>query len=218
MELQLPPKPVIRNTECDLKLTSNTMSGSVWKIGDPAEDLYEASFMTKNKKNKNEYRKPTDMYRYLHYRSFHPVHQKRSIPYSQIVSVRRICSDKRDFFHHTNEMISYLLTRQYPFKLLLDSQTKAAQLDRATLLQPPPRGRAPSNIPLIITYDQLHGHISSSVNASKFLLENVKPYLHKKRLLVTFRRNKNFRDLLINSSLLPPTQTKGCHLWGKPCC
>ena len=83
-------------------------------------------------------------------------------------------------------MISYLLTRQYPLKLLLDSQTKAAQLDR--------------------------------VNASKFLLENVKASLHEKRLLVTFCRNKNLPDLLINSSLFPPTQTKGCHPCGKPRC
>ena len=46
----------------------------------------------------------------------------------------------------------------------------------------------------------------------------MKPSLHEKRLLVTFRRNKNLRDLLVNSSLLPPTQTKGCHPCGKPRC
>ena len=50
------------------------------------------------------YCKPTDTYRYLHYKSFHPKHQKKAIPYSQFVRVRRVFSLKRDFFTHTDEM------------------------------------------------------------------------------------------------------------------
>ena len=36
--------------------------------------------------------KPTDAHLYLHYTSYHPQHQKKSIPYSQAVRLRRICS------------------------------------------------------------------------------------------------------------------------------
>ena len=38
------------------------------------------------------YTTPTDAHMYLHYNSYHPVHQKKSIPYSQAIRLRRICS------------------------------------------------------------------------------------------------------------------------------
>ena len=38
------------------------------------------------------YTKPTDAHLYLHYTSFHPKHQKKSIPYSQAIRMKRICS------------------------------------------------------------------------------------------------------------------------------
>ena len=43
------------------------------------------------------YTKPTDSHLYLHYSSFHPKHQKQSLPYSQALRLRRICSDARSY-------------------------------------------------------------------------------------------------------------------------
>ena len=36
------------------------------------------------------YTKPMDVHLYLHYTSYHPKHQKNSIPYSQAIRLRRI--------------------------------------------------------------------------------------------------------------------------------
>ena len=38
------------------------------------------------------YSKPTDCHQYLHYKSSHPEHTKRSIIYSQTLGVKRVCS------------------------------------------------------------------------------------------------------------------------------
>ena len=41
--------------------------------------------------------KPTDSHSYLLYSSFHPNHTKRSIPFSQFLRLRRLCSEDEDF-------------------------------------------------------------------------------------------------------------------------
>ena len=43
------------------------------------------------------YTKETDTLSYLDYSTCHPVSCKTSIPYSQFLSLRRICSDEDDF-------------------------------------------------------------------------------------------------------------------------
>ena len=65
--------------------------------------------------------KPTDTYRYLHFKSFHPTAQKKSIPSSQYLRVRRMCTSKTDFFKFTNIMLSHLASRGYHMSLLIDS-------------------------------------------------------------------------------------------------
>ena len=164
------------------------------------------------------YRKPTDTYRYLHYKSFHPKHQKRSIPYSQFVRVRRICTHTKDFYSFTNLMTAHLSTRVYPMKLLLDSQSKAAALDRTTLINPPPRPTTDQNIPLIVTFDPNHQNISNGIDRSRFLLDNVKPPLTNQRVMVTFRKNKNLKDILVHSSLNPNKTPLHCLPCRKPRC
>ena len=43
------------------------------------------------------YCKPTDSHDYLHYKSAHPHDCKKSLPYSQFLQVRRICTKTVDF-------------------------------------------------------------------------------------------------------------------------
>ena len=62
--------------------------------------------------------KSTDRHQVLHYRSSHPDHTKRSIIYSQALSISRICSNKSDFLKHLQSMKSWLEVRGYPKKLI----------------------------------------------------------------------------------------------------
>ena len=163
------------------------------------------------------YRKPTDTYRYLHYNSFHPTHQKKAIPYSQFIRVRRVCSDKRDFYRYPDEMIQALALRKYPMKLLLDARKKASQTERTTLLNPAPRPVTRKNIPLIVTFDPLHSHISSGLTTVKFLLDQVRPPLNA-RTMLTFRRNNNLKNHLVRSKLGHSTDPRGTGHCGKPLC
>lgn len=62
------------------------------------------------------YKKPTDANLYLHYKSCHPLHQKNSIPYSQAIRIRRICSTIDDYQLHTQKMKENFIKRGYPRK------------------------------------------------------------------------------------------------------
>ena len=69
------------------------------------------------------YVKPTDRHQFLHYTSSHPDHTKRSIVFSQVLRVSRICSEKFDFLKHLEKIKSWFLVRGYP-KDLTESEMK----------------------------------------------------------------------------------------------
>ena len=52
--------------------------------------------------------KPTDSHSYLLFSSTNPNHTKESIPYSQFLHLRRLCSDDRDFQTKSLEMRTFL--------------------------------------------------------------------------------------------------------------
>ena len=59
-----------------------------------------------------------DKHQYLHFTSAHPDHTKRSSVFSQVLRIRRICSNKTDFKRHLDEMKSQFQARGYPEHLV----------------------------------------------------------------------------------------------------
>ena len=59
---------------------------------------------------------------------------KDSIPYSQFLRVRRICSRITDFEKHVINMSSHFLRRCYPIKLLEEAAILARRKDRDEML------------------------------------------------------------------------------------
>ena len=53
--------------------------------------------------------KPTDSHSYLLYSSSHPSHVKNSIPYSQLLRLRRLCSEDSDFSLKSEEMCHFFV-------------------------------------------------------------------------------------------------------------
>ena len=65
-----------------------------------------------------------DRHQYLHFKSCHPNHTKRSIVYSQALRVSRICSRECDFRKHIPGMKTWFLKRGYPKNLVESEITK----------------------------------------------------------------------------------------------
>ena len=79
--------------------------------------------------------KPTDSHSYLLYSSSHPSHVKNSIPYSQFLRLRRLCSDDSDFSSKSEEMCQFFEKRGYPVFVVKAGHHRAQQFDRQSSLQ-----------------------------------------------------------------------------------
>ncbi len=80
------------------------------------------------------YTKPTDTHTYLHYQSAHPVHQKKSGPYSQLIRVRRICTYFEDFLVYAKKILAYYKFRGYPKQTPEEAFQKASTFQKMTNL------------------------------------------------------------------------------------
>ena len=101
------------------------------------------------------YTKPTDSQMYLHYTSYHPKHQKQSIPYSQAVRLRRICSNDTTYKTCAIQLLNNLRARGYPLQLVLNAISKASKLNRSEVLHKERTANKQQIIPLIITFTLL---------------------------------------------------------------
>ena len=81
------------------------------------------------------YCKPTDSHSYLYYSSAHPPHCKRSLPYSQLLRLKRICSKRQDSMKNAHSLCVYFLHRGYPVKLILDALLKSSLKSREDLIK-----------------------------------------------------------------------------------
>ena len=59
------------------------------------------------------YTKRTDSHNYLHYKSSHPRHLKESLPYSQALRSRGICSENNEFSKQSNNLKQQFVARSY---------------------------------------------------------------------------------------------------------
>ena len=152
------------------------------------------------------YTKPTDTHQYLSPDSCHPRHCTTSIPYSQALRCRRICSRDEDFEKRTRELKTHLLARGYQSTTVDTQIQRASRLPRTEALNPHTHRQPTKRIPLVVTY---HPGLN---NLSRITRKHL-PILHtssrlKKAIpdppIVAFRRPKNIRDLLVRAKLNPP--------------
>jgi hypothetical protein len=162
--------------------------------------------------------KPTDAHLYLHYSSCHHKSTKESIPYSQALRARKLCSKDEDFHSALDDMMGHFLKRGYPKRVLKAAFNKASSHLRRTLLIPAEKVIKEGTL-LIAKYRQ------GGYNP----MERLKPFIpilqghgETKKLadagfIAGRRRGANLRDLLVSSRFLKLTTMTGSHPCGKPC-
>lgn len=165
------------------------------------------------------YRKPTDRQQYLHFDSSHPKHCKTSIPYSQAIRFKRVCSKQSDFESNCLQLRDALTKQKYPAEILDDAFRRADALDRNDLLDIQARPSPPEKTNLVVTYN------ASMPNIRNILSKHYNILKQSDRLQeifpepprVVYRRARNLRDIL-TSSKTTRVAPSGCHPCNKPRC
>ena len=114
--------------------------------------------------------KPTDSHRYL---LFSSSHTKRSIPFSQFLRLRRICSEDEDFQARSLEMRHFFVQRGYPTSLLETAFSKASQIPLSdTLTDPVSNVTCNNKIPLVLNYHSFNFIVRDVINKNFHILKN----------------------------------------------
>ena len=116
------------------------------------------------------YRKPTDQQAFLHAKSEHPRCLKSSIPYSQALRLKTICSTTRKFDKNCAIIKQKFLDRQYKQEVLDEQIKKVDKIERKERFKSKEKNNK-NRIPLPITYNKTLPNISKIVNKNWNILQ-----------------------------------------------
>lgn len=168
------------------------------------------------------YQKPTDRQQYLHFNSSHAKHCKSSIPYSQAVRFKRLCSEQADFIASCDKLRVSLLKQKYPALMIDDAVARADMLDRKTLINAEKHSHSLNNANLVLTHSASAPNVAAILRKHHNILtqsDHLKEVFSEPPRAV-FRRCRNLQDILTSSKVRTNNYIShvGCHPCRKPRC
>ena len=177
-------------------------TSSTWEISDTSLAFLDIKVSVEgNGLYTSVHYKPTDSHSYLLYSSSHPSHFKNSIPYSQFLRLRRLCSEDSDFSLKSEEMCEFFDKRGYPASVVEAGHHRARQIDRQSALQTSQKENN-NRIPFTLTFHP-HNHAVKSIILKNFKLLQNDPDTGRIFLqppLISFKRYKNIGNFLVRSA------------------
>lgn len=153
------------------------------------------------------FRKPTDRNNFLHSKSYHPPSMKKSLPYSQFLRMRRICSTADDFESQAKIIYERFLSKGYDRENLDSCLDRARNMERESLLEKKDV-KSDNRIVLSSTFSPLSSDVKATVKRHWHILSSDSQIGHSFQdpPLFAFKRFPNVRDSLVRAdSFTPPT-------------
>ena len=144
------------------------------------------------------YQKPTDRHAFLHHKSYHPSSTKSSLPYSQALRIKRICSSNDDYQTAITALKDQFVARGYNESLVSKEIDKASSKIREDLLKPKEPVNKPPPLTLVTTYNKSLPNIAELLDKDWYLLK-INHGLSLKfpqKPMIAYRRNPNLRQLI----------------------
>ena len=127
----------------------------------------------------------------VHYKPTDSSHVNNSIPYSQFLRLRRLCSEDSDFSFKSEEMCIFFDKRGYPASVVQAGRHRAQQIDRQSSLQTSQKENN-NRIPFTLTFHP-HNHTVKSIILKNFKLLQNDPdtgRIFSQPPLISFKREK----------------------------
>lgn len=122
------------NLWCDNNIKHDFLNFSVSAHEEEVNFLDLTIMLDKTVITTKMYKKPMSKHKFPHYLSNHPVHIKKSLPYSCGLRVIRNCSHITDRNAEISSMINQFKERGYPANLLTITEEKLKLIDRESLI------------------------------------------------------------------------------------
>jgi hypothetical protein len=164
------------------------------------------------------FHKPTDAPQYLHFKSAHPSHTKRSVPYSLALRSVRAHTSEEEAKKDLGTLQNQFLSRGYPKNLINNAIQKALAHGRVN-------GRAPQTSNFSLTPNLITTYHAGQPNFSKIFRKHyhiIESDPKLKELFpnppgVTYRRAKNLKDSLVHSKVTRSTGRENCNRRNQQC-
>ena len=124
-----------------------------------------------------------------------------SIPFSELLRLRRLCSDDEDFKTKANEMSTFFSNCNYSPNTIQSAINRISKISQTEALQPRAKQSTIERTPLALTYHQ-HMH-----RIKRIFLRNFKKILQHEKSdtkhiftsppLLAYRRDTNLKQLLV---------------------
>ena len=114
---------------------------------------------SRNKLFTDLYVKPTDTHQYIEFLSCHAYHFKISIPCSQALHFKRICSENRFFNNRCNQLESLLKDIGYNEKVVRKQILKTRKFTRKDLLNQYSKTKRRNKFVFNFTYDPAYSKL-----------------------------------------------------------
>ncbi|CAJ0931144.1 unnamed protein product [Ranitomeya imitator] len=148
------------------------------------------------------YVKSTDRNSVLQFNSHHPRTMIESLPWSQMLRVRKIVADDTRLDSRLDEMCSKFLNRGYPEIGVRKHVERAKETSRAVLREKKIRVRD-KRIPFVTTFSTVSGHVKNMILKHWHILHQGLPDIEEFTLppILSYKRGRNLKDKLVKSDI-----------------
>ena len=151
------------------------------------------------------YSKSVDTHTYLHASSFHSRSTILSLPKSQFIRIRRLCSSLEDFKAQSSKFIDFFIRRGYKKNHLVKTVNEVSEMSRDTLLTPKKSVNSsdtPVRTVLSISWHPRLQFLQKCLRSSHNEFSKKFDYIKKtfpEAPMVAFRRNQTLRNVLVRA-------------------
>ncbi|XP_062606683.1 uncharacterized protein LOC134268439, partial [Saccostrea cucullata] len=155
--------------------------------------------------------KETDTHQYLDFRSCHPSHTKRNIPYNMARRICTIVTDSSLRLKRLQELKQHLTRQNYPMNLIEDGINRAKDIPLTQLRNiRHPEENDEKIIPFVITHNPRNHNILNSAKRFFPILEqseNMKNLLDKSSIINSRRQAPNLKRILTKAKFSSSNQS-----------